>query len=53
MLRVMSASVVSCPYPCSHLSIAAGGVFTRAEWILRGAGDMSRIDVNRGGVTGA
>ncbi len=33
--------------------IAAGGVFTRAEWILRGAGDMSRIDVNRGGITGA
>ena len=33
--------------------IAAGGVFTRAEWILRGASDMSRIDVVRGGVTGA
>jgi L-alanine-DL-glutamate epimerase-like enolase superfamily enzyme len=33
--------------------IVAGGVFSRAEWILRGAGDMSRIDVMRGGVTGA
>ena len=33
--------------------IAAGGVFTRAEWILRGASDMSRIDVMRGGITGA
>ena len=31
--------------------IAVGGVFTRAEWILRGASDMSRIDVNRGGMT--
>ncbi|MET0771937.1 MAG: enolase C-terminal domain-like protein [Candidatus Limnocylindrales bacterium] len=33
--------------------IVAGGVFSRAEWILRGAGDMSRIDVVRGGITGA
>ena len=33
--------------------IAAGGVFTRADWILRGASDMSRIDVMRGGITGA
>lgn len=33
--------------------IAAGGVFTRAEWILRGACDMSRTDVMRGGITGA
>jgi len=32
--------------------IAAGGVFTRAEWILRGASDMSRMDIRRGGVTG-
>jgi L-alanine-DL-glutamate epimerase-like enolase superfamily enzyme len=39
--------------PVLSPEIAAGGVFTRAEWILRGAGDMSRIDVNRGGVTGA
>lgn len=33
--------------------IAAGGVFTRAEWIHRGASDMTRIDVMRGGITGA
>jgi L-alanine-DL-glutamate epimerase-like enolase superfamily enzyme len=39
--------------PVLSPEIAAGGVFTRAEWILRGASDMSRIDVNRGGVTGA
>ena len=39
--------------PILSPEIAAGGVFTRAEWILRGAGDMSRIDVNRGGITGA
>lgn len=32
--------------------IAAGGVFTRADWILRGASDMSRMDVRRGGITG-
>jgi L-alanine-DL-glutamate epimerase-like enolase superfamily enzyme len=45
---------------CQELSIpilapegAAGSVFTRAEWILRGASDMSRIDVLRGGITGA
>jgi L-alanine-DL-glutamate epimerase-like enolase superfamily enzyme len=39
--------------PVLSPEIAAGGVFTRAEWILRGASDMTRIDVNRGGVTGA
>ena len=39
--------------PILSPEIAAGGVFTRAEWILRGASDMSRIDVVRGGVTGA
>lgn len=39
--------------PILSPEIAAGGVFTRAEWILRGAGDMSRIDVIRGGITGA
>jgi len=39
--------------PILSPEIAAGGVFTRAEWILRGASDMSRIDTNRGGVTGA
>jgi L-alanine-DL-glutamate epimerase-like enolase superfamily enzyme len=32
--------------------IAPGSVYTRAEWIRRGASDMSRIDVNRGGITG-
>ena len=39
--------------PVLSPEIAAGGVFTRAEWILRGASDMSRIDVVRGGITGA
>ena len=39
--------------PILSPEIVAGGVFTRAEWILRGAGDMSRIDVVRGGITGA
>jgi len=32
--------------------IAAGSIYTRADWILRGASDMSRIDVLRGGITG-
>ena len=32
--------------------IAAGSIYTRADWIRRGASDMSRIDVLRGGVTG-
>ena len=39
--------------PILSPEIAAGGVFTRADWILRGASDMSRVDVNRGGITGA
>ena len=39
--------------PILSPEITAGGVFTRAEWILRGASDMSRIDVVRGGITGA
>jgi L-alanine-DL-glutamate epimerase-like enolase superfamily enzyme len=39
--------------PILSPEIVAGSVFSRAEWILRGAGDMSRIDVNRGGITGA
>ncbi len=39
--------------PILSPEIVAGGVFSRAEWILRGAGDMSRIDVIRGGITGA
>lgn len=33
--------------------ILEGSVYTRADWILRGASDMSRIDVLRGGITGA
>ncbi|MEM7028932.1 MAG: enolase C-terminal domain-like protein [Chloroflexota bacterium] len=32
--------------------IAAGSLYTRADWIHRGASDMSRIDVLRGGITG-
>ena len=39
--------------PILSPEIVAGGVFSRAEWLLRGAGDMSRIDVLRGGITGA
>ena len=39
--------------PILSPEIVAGGVFSRAEWILRGAGDMSRIDVVRGSITGA
>jgi L-alanine-DL-glutamate epimerase-like enolase superfamily enzyme len=39
--------------PILSPEIAAGGVFTRADWILRGASDMSRIDTLRGGITGA
>ncbi|MDP3062886.1 MAG: enolase C-terminal domain-like protein [Chloroflexota bacterium] len=32
--------------------IAPGSLYTRADWILRGASDISRIDVLRGGITG-
>ena len=32
--------------------IAAGSIYTRADWCLRGASDMTRIDVLRGGITG-
>ena len=39
--------------PILSPEIAAGVVFTRADWIVRGASDMSRIDVMRGGITGA
>jgi L-alanine-DL-glutamate epimerase-like enolase superfamily enzyme len=39
--------------PILSPEIAAGHVFTRADWILRGASDMSRMDVNRGGITAA
>lgn len=31
---------------------APGGIFSRAEWVLQGASDMSRIDVGYGGITG-
>lgn len=39
--------------PILSPEIAAGSVFTRAEWIIRGASDMTRIDTIRGGITGA
>lgn len=39
--------------PVCAPEIAEGGLFTRAEWILRRASDISRIDVLRGGITGA
>jgi L-alanine-DL-glutamate epimerase-like enolase superfamily enzyme len=38
--------------PILSPEIAAGSVYTRADWILREASDMSRIDVLRGGITG-
>lgn len=38
--------------PILSPEIAAGSLYTRADWILRGASDMSRIDVLRGGLTG-
>ena len=38
--------------PILSPEIAAGSFYTRADWILRGASDMSRIDVLRGGITG-
>jgi L-alanine-DL-glutamate epimerase-like enolase superfamily enzyme len=38
--------------PILSPEVAAGSYFTRADWILRGASDMSRIDVLRGGITG-
>ena len=30
---------------------AGGGIYTRAEWIKQGASDISRYDVNHGGIT--
>lgn len=39
--------------PVCAPEIAEGGLYTRAEWILRRASDISRIDVLRGGITGA
>ncbi len=38
--------------PVLSPEIAAGSLYTRADWILREASDMSRIDVLRGGITG-
>ncbi len=38
--------------PLLSPEIAAGSLYTRADWILREASDMSRIDVLRGGITG-
>lgn len=38
--------------PILSPEIAAGSVYTRADWIRRGGSDMSRIDVLRGGITG-
>jgi L-alanine-DL-glutamate epimerase-like enolase superfamily enzyme len=38
--------------PICSPEIAEGGIYTRADWILRNASDISRIDVLRGGVTG-
>jgi L-alanine-DL-glutamate epimerase-like enolase superfamily enzyme len=38
--------------PILSPEIAAGSLYTRADWIRRGASDMSRIDVLRGGITG-
>jgi L-alanine-DL-glutamate epimerase-like enolase superfamily enzyme len=39
--------------PICSPEIAEGGLFTRADWIARRASDISRIDVLRGGITGA
>src|SRR5690606_37439114 len=38
--------------PILSPEIAAGSLYTRAEWIKREASDMTRIDVLRGGITG-
>lgn len=38
--------------PILSPEIAAGSIYTRADWIMRRASDMSRIDVLRGGITG-
>lgn len=39
--------------PICSPEILEGGVFTRADWIRQNASDISRIDVLRGGITGA
>ena len=38
--------------PILSPEVVAGSFFTRTNWILRRATDMSRIDVLRGGITG-
>ena len=38
--------------PILSPEIAPGNLYTRADWILRRASDISRIDVLRGGITG-
>jgi L-alanine-DL-glutamate epimerase-like enolase superfamily enzyme len=38
--------------PILSPEIAAGSIYTRAEWMRRGASDMTRMDVLRGGITG-
>ncbi len=38
--------------PILSPEIVEGSIYTRADWILREASDMSRIDVLRGGITG-
>ena len=38
--------------PILSPEIVEGSIYSRADWILRGASDMTRIDVLRGGVTG-
>ena len=52
--RVAAYEKLCCELDIPILSpeIAAGSVYTRADWIRRGASDMSRIDVLRGGITG-
>ncbi|MCC6627289.1 MAG: enolase [Chloroflexi bacterium] len=39
--------------PICSPEILEGSVFTRADWLRRDASDISRIDVLRGGITGA
>jgi L-alanine-DL-glutamate epimerase-like enolase superfamily enzyme len=39
--------------PICSPEMVEGSIFSRADWIRRRASDMSRIDVLRGGITGA
>lgn len=39
--------------PICAPEIVEGGIFSRSDWIRRRASDISRIDVLRGGITGA